>query len=194
MSTFRKMLGTLLVLGITGSLAGFGVFAAFSSETSNTGNTFAAGTVSIDDNDGGNQSLYNLNNQKPGTTTSNCIKVTYGGSLDSEVRLFTPTAASAMNSNINVVITAGTQATSTFPSCAGFTASSGVPVYSGTLASFQASHNAYSNGFQANPGNAADWSSGESLVYRFDVSVQDTDQAQGATATAHTFTWRSENS
>lgn len=194
MSKLQKMMGTLLVIGLTGSLAGFGVFAAFSSETSNTGNTFAAGTVSIGDNDGGTSSLYNLSNQKPGTTTSNCIKVSYGGSLDSEVRLFTPTAASAMNSNINLVITAGTQATSTFPSCAGFTATSDVPVYSGTLASFQASHNAYSNGFEANPANAADWSSGESLVYRFDVSVQDTPAAQGATATAHAFTWRAENS
>ncbi len=194
MSKLQKMLGTLLVIGFTGSLAGFGVFAAFSSETSNTGNTFAAGTVAIGDNDGGSSSLYNLSNQKPGTTTSNCIKVTYGGSLDSEVRLFTPSAATAMNANVNVVITAGTQATSTFPSCAGFTATSGVPVYTGTLAGFQASHNAYSNGFEANPANAEDWSSGEALVYKFDLSVQDTQAAQGATATAHTFTWRAENS
>jgi len=55
----RKFLMSLVVLALLGSLAAFGVFAAFSSTTTNSGNSFAAGTVAIADNDAGS-ALYTV--------------------------------------------------------------------------------------------------------------------------------------
>src|SRR6266498_5276988 len=53
----RKLLLTVLVVamtvGVIGMLAGVGVLSAFSSTTSNDGNSFATGTVTIGDNDAG---------------------------------------------------------------------------------------------------------------------------------------------
>src|SRR4051812_43041880 len=118
MSQARKVLLTLLVVGATGGLAAFGVYSAFSSTTSNAGNTFAAGTVTVGDNDV-NAALYQLTNQKPGVTTDKCIKVTYTGSLDADVRLYTTDAISAagLGQYVNLTVTPGTQASPSFPSC-----------------------------------------------------------------------------
>ena len=44
MSKKEKLLLSMLVVGITAGLAAFGVFSAFSSQTSNPGNNFTAGT------------------------------------------------------------------------------------------------------------------------------------------------------
>jgi len=53
MSTTRKMLLTLLLVGVVGATAGLGTFSAFSSTTDNTGNNFTAGSVTLSDNDAG---------------------------------------------------------------------------------------------------------------------------------------------
>jgi hypothetical protein len=52
-SMTRKALASLLVVGVTGSMAAFGVFSAFSDTTNNAGNTFSTGNVTISDNDAG---------------------------------------------------------------------------------------------------------------------------------------------
>lgn len=49
----RKLLLSLLILRGAGAAADIGMFSAFSSTTSNDGNTFSAGTVTIADNDSG---------------------------------------------------------------------------------------------------------------------------------------------
>src|SRR3954462_8307968 len=91
LSKTKKLLASLLVVGITASLAAFGVFSAFSSQTSNPGNNFSAGTVNISDNDG-DVAAYSVSGGKPGSTQSECVRVLYSGSLDSDVRLYTPEA------------------------------------------------------------------------------------------------------
>ena len=53
MSRGRKTLLSLLLVGTIGTVAGIGTFSAFSATTVNAGNVFAAGTVSISDNDAG---------------------------------------------------------------------------------------------------------------------------------------------
>src|SRR5438128_2039694 len=68
-----KILLTLLVIGVIAGAVGFGTFSAFSSTTDNQGNSFAAGTVYISDNDAGS-ALYNVSNKKPGDTAQGCIK------------------------------------------------------------------------------------------------------------------------
>ena len=85
----RKLLLTALTVTVVGSIVAFGTFSAFSSSTENPGNEFAAGSVAIDDNDLGT-AIYNVSNQKPGDFKESCIKVTYTGSLASNVRLYIP--------------------------------------------------------------------------------------------------------
>ena len=79
MNKKEKGLLSLLLIGVLGTVAGLGVFGAFSSTTSNPNNEFAAGTVAISDNDS-NTAMYNVANQKPGDSVTRCIRVTYTGS------------------------------------------------------------------------------------------------------------------
>jgi hypothetical protein len=119
--TTTKVLLTALCVGALGSLAAMGVFGAFSATTTNAGNTITAGTVAIADNDAG-AAMYSIANAKPGESVSKCIKVTYTGSIDADVRIYTTSTIGSLGQYVDLTITPGTQATPTFPSCTGFTA------------------------------------------------------------------------
>ncbi|MFL5735947.1 MAG: TasA family protein [Actinomycetota bacterium] len=190
MSTTRKTLLTLLLVGVVGATAGLGTFSAFSSTTDNTGNTFAAGTVTLSDNDAGS-ALYSVTNGKPGDSTTSCILLTYSGSLDSDVKLYTSSSVNAFASNVDLTIEKGTGSGS-FPACTGF---SGSTIYSGTLANFASTKNSYANGIAAYPGSATKWSTGDTVVYRFTVSMSSgvANSAQGGTTGSHSFTWEARN-
>jgi hypothetical protein len=187
-----KILATCAVIGAAGAFAGIATFSAFSSSTTNSGNSFAAGSVTIGDNDAGS-AMYVLANQKPGAATDKCIKVTYTGSLDADVRLYTPSAIGALGPYVNLTVTPGTQASSTFPDCTGFVADSGGAIYSGTLAAFATAHNSSANGLLTYPGGATKWVNADAVVYRFSVSLADNDLAQGQTTGAHSFVWQAQN-
>ncbi len=120
MGTSRRILLTLLVVGLLGGVAVVGTLSAFSSTTTNTDNSFTAGTVTLTDNDSG-AVLYSVSNQKPGVNTVKCIKLTYSGSLDADVKLYTPSTVNASAQYINLTIEKGTSDTSTFPNCGTFT-------------------------------------------------------------------------
>jgi predicted ribosomally synthesized peptide with SipW-like signal peptide len=190
MGTSRKVLLTLLVVGLLGGVAVVGTLSAFSSTTTNTDNSFAAGTVTLADNDSG-AVLYGVANQKPGVNTVKCIKLTYTGSLDADVKLYTPSSVNASAQYINLTIEKGTSDTAVFPNCGTFTSQS--TVYSGTLANFAATRNSYANGILAFPGAQSAWAQNDTLVYRFTLSVQDDNAAQGASSGLHTFTWEARN-
>lgn len=193
----RQLLLSVLIVGMVG-LATFATFSAFSSTTENAGNSFAAGTVYISDNDAGS-AMYSLTNQKPGTTTSKCIKVTYSGSLDADVKLYTTSTIGSVGQYVNLTITPGTQVTSVFPDCTGFVADATGALYSGTLAGFASTHGSYAAGLADFPGTlATKWVTNDSVVYRFDVSVQDNNAANGGSSGSlstgsHTFTWEARN-
>lgn len=190
MGTSRKVLLTLLVVGLLGGVAVVGTLSAFSSTTTNTDNSFAAGTVTLADNDSG-AVLYSVSNQKPGLNTVKCIKLTYTGSLDADVKLYTPSSVNASAQYINLTIEKGTSDTAVFPNCGTFTSES--TVYSGTLANFASTKNSYANGILAFPGAQTAWAQNDTLVYRFTLSVQDDNAAQGASSGLHTFTWEARN-
>lgn len=189
----RKLLLSALVVAVLGSLAAFGVFAAFSSTTTNSGNSFAAGTVTIGDNDAGS-ALYNVSNRKPGDTVTSCIRVTYSGTLDSDVRLYTPDTIGAIGPYVNLTIDAGSQPAAAFPSCTGFAPDAGGSLFSGTLAGFAGAHTSFANGLADYPGTAATkWVTSDSVVYRFTLSLQDNDSAAGQSTGTHAFTWEARN-
>jgi predicted ribosomally synthesized peptide with SipW-like signal peptide len=185
----RKLLLTLLVVGVAGSLAAYGTFAAFSATTVNTGNSFAAGTVAIGDNDA-LAAMYSVSNQKPGQNTVKCILVTYTGSLDADVQLYTTTTTiPSAASNVSLTIEKGTAVGATFPDCGTFTSES--TIYSGSLYDFQQNKNSYASGVAAYPGAATKWVTSNTLVYRFTLSVNDS--GSGVNSGSHQFTWEARN-
>jgi len=190
MRTSTKVLLTALCVGALGSLAAMGVFGAFSSTTTNAGNTITAGTVAIADNDAG-AAMYSIANAKPGESVSKCIKVTYTGSLDADVHIYTTSTIGSLGQYVDLTITPGTQATSTFPSCTGFTPDSGGALYTGTLQNFGSTKNNYATGVVDYPGSGSKWATNESVVYQVTAALQSSapDAAQGLTTGAHTFTW-----
>src|ERR1700748_3701533 len=110
MSNRSKVLRTLLVLGIVACIAGAGVFSAFSSQTDNPGNVITAGTVTLEDNEGGT-ALYVMNAAKPGESKTSCIKVTYKGSLPATVKLYTPSTIGELGPYVNLKVEGGTHTT-----------------------------------------------------------------------------------
>ncbi len=195
--TGLKLALTLALMAVIGGAASFGTWSAFSSTTENTGNSFAAGTVIIGDNDGGGTSpMLSFANASPGTTDTSCITVTYTGSLASSVRLFGTTAGSGLDQYLNVVVTRGSGAAG-FDDCTGFSpdgvdhigSGNGV-IYSGTLQNFPDTYGAAIVDPVA--GSPESWTNPESHQYRFQVTVQDNNSAQGLNA-SQSFTWEARN-
>ena len=180
-----KLAITLMLMAFIGAAAGFGTWSAFSSTTSNSGNTFQTGTVVIGDNDS-NGSMLSLSNAKPGDTSTSCITVNFTGSLASNVHLYGTTTGSGLDQFLNLTITRGSGAAG-FNNCTGFTPDAGGGViYNGTLQAFPAT---YAAGV-VDP--TAAWVNGDSHQYRIAVSVQDNNAAQGLNA-ATTFDWEARN-
>jgi hypothetical protein len=191
----QKILLSLLVVGITASVAAFGVFSAFSSQTSNPGNNFSAGTVNISDNDGGVAS-YAVTGGKPNSTQSSCVRVVYTGSLDSDVHLYTPETIGTLGPYVNLTIQPGTQATPNM-NCSGFTPV-GSAAYSGTLSAWATAHNSYANGLSVLPSaSATKWATNDAVVYKITATLADDNNANGVTSSmstgSHSFVWEAQN-
>jgi predicted ribosomally synthesized peptide with SipW-like signal peptide len=194
MTRAHKVLVSLVVVSLASIAIGSVTFASFSRTTSNPGNSFAAGTVNIGDNDAG--AAFSLPTMSPGTSASRCIRVTYTGSLQSAVHLFGATAGS-LAPFLNLVVTRGTESAPSFPSCSSFTADAtnyigagaGV-VYSGTLSNFASSYTDFASGL-ADPQS---WTTSTSHSYQFTVSLPSgaSSSAQGLSSTA-TFSWEAQN-
>jgi hypothetical protein len=194
----RKVLASAVTLGLIGVVAGVSTFSAFTATTANAGNTFAAGSVVIGDNDS-NGAMFSMSALKPGDNDEGCITVTYTGTLAAGVKMYGTTGGTGLDPYINLVVTRGTIASPSFDSCAGFSAdatnyigSGAGVVYSGTLAGYADN---YAAGLVDAPGggNTEVWNTNEVHTYRFAVSVADNDLAQGLNAT-QTFTWEARNS
>lgn len=192
MSRTKKVLRTLVVVGVVGALAGLGAYSAFTSQTDNPGNNVTAGSVTLADNDGGT-ALYNVTNGKPGDSAQACIRVTYSGSLDSDVKLFTPSTIGALGQYVNLKVEPGTGAT--YPStgsCTGFTADSGGALFDADLNTFPTS---YAGGVSDYPGATTKWATGNTVDYRVTATLKSNapDAAQGATTGSHTIRWEARN-
>src|SRR3954447_8298844 len=170
----RKLLITVLILGIVGSVAGTATFSAFSSTTANSGNSFAAGTVLVSDNDAGS-AMWSVSNQAPNSpSVVKCIKVTYTGSLPADVHLYTGSTTATLDTYVNLTIEKGTVTGSpVFPGCGTFTPDASGTIYNGTLAGFAGSKNTYASGVSMYPGSQTAWNQNDTLWFRFTVALQD---------------------
>ena len=186
----NKVLVSILVVGALGSIVALGIFGLFSATTQNSGNEIVTGTVAFTDNDSGS-ALYNVTGAKPGDTVNKCIKATYTGSLPADVRLYTTSSPATLAQYIDVTITQGSQTTSVFPTCAGFTPDAQGVIFNGTLQNFEQTHVAYAAGIHTNPGGGATWAPGDSIVYKIDATLQASapDSGQGASSGVHAFIW-----
>jgi hypothetical protein len=188
MNKTRKILRSIVVLGVVGAVATAGAFSAFSSQTDNPDNRITAGSVSIEDNDAGG-ALYDISNGVPNDPQENCIEVKYTGSLAADVHMYrVPGALGALAPYANVKIEYGTQASPSFPDCTGFNSV-------GTLydADLPGVATTYGGGYVASPGVDGDWDLNETLVYRVTVSIDDDSNAEGLTTGLHTLRWESRN-
>lgn len=191
----RKLLLSAAIVGAVASAAGVGTYSAFTATTANSGNTFAAGSVSIADDDSGTAML-SLANAKPGDSDTSCIRVRYTGSLASTVRMYA-SVSGTLPQYLTLTVTRGTDPTPSFDDCADFAADAtdyvgagaGV-VYSGSLSAFPTS---YATGL-VDPvtGSSESWTANEEHVYRFTVTLQDVDAAKSQTGSA-SFTWEARN-
>jgi hypothetical protein len=193
--SLRTVLLTALVVGILGSVAGIGSYSAFTATATNTGNSFAAGTVVIADNDS-NGFMLALANAKPTDADTSCINVTYTGSLASSVRLYS-TQTGTLGGYLTLTITRGTDSSPSFDSCTNFTAdatdyigSGNGVVYQGLLSAFPST---YAAGLvDPTSGSPETWTSPEAHSYRFVVALANDNAAQGLSTTA-AFTWEARN-
>jgi predicted ribosomally synthesized peptide with SipW-like signal peptide len=175
----RKLLLTLLIVGVLGSLAAFGTYSAFTATTSNDNNSFAAGTVKIEDAGGSATALFNaVTNQAPGVNTQRCIRVLYSGSLASTVHMYLGAAVTNGN-KFNVTVERGSGlSTPANRDCTGFSPDAGAAAFAtNTFNNFPAT---YAAGVTGKPADAA-WAQTDTIDYRITLAPVD-----DATPNAHT--------
>ena len=191
MSNKHKLLLTVLVVGLGGALAGFGVFAAFSATTSNPNNSFQAGNVSISDNDGGTALFTNSGlhaNTKPGNY-DRCVRVTYNGTLDADVKLY-GSAITGDGNGMNVTVDKSD--TGTAADCSDFgTAGTVESVFAAApLTTFDNASN-WATGIDTDPVGETKWVPGQEQTFRFRITVGDANQ--NATLDAFNVIWEAQN-
>jgi hypothetical protein len=195
----RRQNGLIAVVAVlaSGALVLSATNAAFTATTTNPGNTYAAGTVTLTDNDAGS-AMFTPSNLKPGDSYSSCITVSYTGSLPSLVKLYGTTGGTGLAGYLDLTITRGTISSGGFGDCTNFTPDApnylgqgaGV-IYSNTLANVPTSvGTGVDDPHSASVPEA--WTANEAHAYKFTATLQDTNAAQGLTATED-LTWQAVN-
>jgi hypothetical protein len=198
MTLARRLLMTTIALAITAVAIAAATWSSFSATTANPSNMVSAGTVNIADNDG--DATFSVPGMVPGTSVSGCIRVTYTGSLQSNVHMYGSFGGS-LAPFLNLTITRGGESAPAFPACTSFTpdatnyigAGAGV-VYSGTAAAFDSAHSNYSNGLVDVPGSPQAWNTNSAHSYEFTFTLPSgvSSAAQGLSTTA-TLDWEAQN-
>ena len=184
----RKVLLTALVVGSLSALVGLGTYSAFTATTTNSGNNISSGTVKIDQHTGAT-TLYNVTNQKPGDSTTKCVRVNYSGSLTATAVKLYVSSGITNGTQYNLEIDRGNGLTTLdgTMSCAGFNQTS--VAYNGNLGSLGTS---YATGVDGKA-SAATWANGDFVDYKFIITQNDDTTANAHTSvtssTAHSFTW-----
>jgi hypothetical protein len=194
MTTGRKALGTVLVVGVLGSVSAAGVFGAFSATTQNAGNEISTGTVNLTDNDLGS-AMFQVNNAEPGHTWTKCIKVTYTGSLDADVKNYLRSTPGPLSPYMSLKLERGTQPAGAFPECTGFTAAPENPVVYDDAFTATSMPRSSATAISEPPVGKAFWQQGDTLALRMTLTLSPTmpDTVQGATTGDATVVWEATN-
>lgn len=166
--------------------------AAFTATTTNGTNTFSSGTVGLSDSDNGTAMFTAPPSIAPGDQGSACIRVTYNGSLDSTVKLYTASLSDAggLGSHITMTIEEGAtspaNAAGVFD-CTNFTP--GATIATATLAQL-GTHTTWAAGY----GSWAPTAAGQTKDYKFswDFDAAAPDSVQN-TSVSLGFVWEAQN-
>ncbi|GAB3323302.1 hypothetical protein GCM10027451_46640 [Geodermatophilus aquaeductus] len=189
----RATLAAAVLAPVLGLAASVGLVwqsssSAFSATTDNGPDSWAAGTVTLTDNDAGT-ALFTVTRMAPGATGTRCIAVTSTGTVPSSVKLYGTglTTTNALSSYLTLTVTQGTGAAA---DCSDFTTlPTGAAVYSGTLAGFTAA--TYAAGYGTwNPTGAASETRAYRFTYAFSASAPNS--TQGGSAQVG-FTWEAQS-
>jgi hypothetical protein len=194
-------IATPVALLVSGALVWHSTYAAFTAQVTNGGNTWSTGTVVLTGDDGSSSTtaavgtaLFTPTAMKPGATGTNCVKVTYSGSLAAlPVKMYVSgalTGSAALAAAISITVVEGTGGA--FNSCTGFTAGTTI-VPTQTLAAFAAANTSYATGLAGGWTPAAGASSNRTYQVTYTLSAGATNALQGTTAGA-TFAWETQNS
>jgi predicted ribosomally synthesized peptide with SipW-like signal peptide len=176
-----------VVLLCLSTIAG-GTHAALTASTSNAGNSFSAGTVSLTDNDSGT-AMFTVANWTPGTPETRCLQVTYTGTLDATVLRLHGTTTGALAPYVRLTVTRGTATAPTSGSCTGFQADTTDHRNLGAGVLFDGKLDTYPSSFDAGiPDPVAPWVPNRTVSYRFTAVLDAVNAAQGLGCTA-TFAW-----
>lgn len=194
MTTGRKALGSVLVVGVLGSVSALGVFGAFSATTQNAGNEISTGTVALGDNDAG-QAMFQVSNAEPGDTFTRCIKVTYTGSLEAEVKNYLRSTPGPLSPYLSLKLERGTQTTGGFPDCGNFAPATTAPIVYDNAFTSPTMPRSPETAIAENPVDKTAWNQGDSLALRMTLSLSSAmpDTIQGASTGDATVVWEAKN-
>lgn len=187
-TVIARVLAALAAFLLASALMIAGSRAVFTDTTSNIGNSLAAGTVELVDDDLGS-AMFNVSVMLPGDTEVECIQVTYQGTAPDPAAVLIYSGGYVDSDDfgdyLNLTVEEG--APGLFGNCTGFVPDAGPSAFSGTLTAFNATHTNYATG-------AGVWdpaSTPESKSYRFTFNLDSAtpDAEQGESATALIFTW-----
>lgn len=167
-------------------------YAAFSGTTRNSGNDWATGSVTLTDDDAG-ASRFQIGSMTPGSTGTQCIKITANASVPGTVRGYAVnpvTSAAGLENHIKIAVSSGTGGS--FATCDGYTKEQEViPASSNTSLAALASSNSYAAGIGGWDVGAGTQSRTYSITWTFDtagLTQAQIDQLQGA-RTGIDFQW-----
>jgi hypothetical protein len=192
--TFAAVVISAVLVGLIGSgaLVWTASQAVFSATTSNSSNSWTAGTVTFDANNP-TTTLFAEGPLQPGQSGSKCIVVTYTGNLAAEVRLYGAVSAGSPDLSSYLSLTVQIDTEGAASTCTNFNANAPAATTcfdTGTIAAFAAAHTNWSTGC----GTWLPSGSGQTRVYRFSwlVASNIPNTHQGASVTA-SFTWEAQN-
>ncbi len=160
------------------------VHSAFTDAVASDGNTFRAGTISLTD-DGNATALFDVSGMRPGKKVWRCFTVRYSstGDIPSTVHLYGKSSGE-LAPHLNVFLWRGSMPAGGTDeerrNCKGFVPDDIGSFFGGTLANFpQEAANAVRD-------PKWEWRDGQESTYQVMAYVEDTDAAQGKSAT-HSF-------
>lgn len=184
----RRGLGALVALPVALGLIGASAVvwesssAAFTATTSNAANSWAAGTVSLTDDDSAT-AMFSATGLVPAATGSKCITVTYGGSAAAAVKFYVAAnTGPGLQPYLDLVIQEGSGGS--FGSCTGFTPTS--TLFTGTLSALVSANATYATGLSSWAPTGAAQSRTYKVSYTLNASTPDAQQGASSTAT---FQW-----
>jgi hypothetical protein len=139
--------------------------------------------------------MFNITGAKPGESWTRCIKVTYNGSIPALVHLYMQNTTGELAKYLNVTMTQGTQASTSFPSCTGFTPDATGVIFEGPA--YSPVSGGWELGLPVSPAGSVEghWNQGTSLVFKFTMTLESTtpDSLQNSSLGNTTIVWEARN-